>query len=506
MMVKKKGNLYEVPCNPDHPVLVTSITDRALGRMIQATVDREPNSHAESDLVGDTFFSLWRYNTQTKEEVPPDRMVNKTLVDWLLDTPDFQQAKSSSVGNLASSLVSSGLVWASITSEDALKDALAKQKEAEKKQEKADEQYEEMANCLAKQDGDGAEKARQKGDQYQDQANALGKQASEAVDKLKKNPLAQGMIKQIAKDAADKAEEVSGMMSGWGIDPGEISYADAKEIARLAMDVSSATAKIAELVGRFAKISAKTAERTKAGYTGAVSEPTLTNDIAHLFPTERAFLSRGAPPYMRAQAINRLFNGGGLLGWKPKFEAKRKGSFIAMIDRSGSMWGDTLDNAKAIALGIGRAVLNDDSITDRKYLMAYFDTSVHNIIVRDDDSWQRHIEWASVEASGGTSFSQALQYAIDQCWLFKNACIDGADILFITDGESKVDRDTEANLRDLREQIGTRLLVVLIGARGYGNLEGMADLVINIKDGDFAMNAEKLVEQITEQIVKADMQ
>ena len=82
----------------------------------------------------------------------------------------------------------------------------------------------------------------------------------------------------------------------------------------------SALKKLSELIGRFAKISMKTAELTKAGYTGAVVEPDLTQDITRIFPTERAYLSQKAPAYIRAQYVSRLFAGGGLLGWKPKFE------------------------------------------------------------------------------------------------------------------------------------------------------------------------------------------
>jgi len=122
----------------------------------------------------------------------------------------------------------------------------------------------------------GAEEAQQKAEQCQQEAQALSEQAAGMVDKLKANPLGQGMIKQIAKQASDKAEEVAAMMDGWGVGSEDLTMSDATEIAQMAMAGQSALKKLSELIGRFAKISMKTAELTKAGYTGAVVEPDLT--------------------------------------------------------------------------------------------------------------------------------------------------------------------------------------------------------------------------------------
>jgi len=74
-------------------------------------------------------------NVKTVEQPRSDRVVNKALIDWTMSTPDFQQARASAVGNLPAAMVSSGFLWASLTTEEALQDALKKQDEAAKKEE-----------------------------------------------------------------------------------------------------------------------------------------------------------------------------------------------------------------------------------------------------------------------------------------------------------------------------------------------------------------------------------
>jgi len=506
MAEQDEKGMWRVRCAPQHPVVATGITDRALGRMIRATVDQEPRNEAEEDLVGDVFFTLWRNNVKTVEQPRNDRVVNKALIDWTMSTPDFQQARASAVGNLPAAMVSSGFLWASLTTEEALQDALKKQDEAAKKEEEADQHYQDMAEKMQAGNQAGAEEAQQKAEQCQQEAQALSEQAAGMVEKLKANPLGQGMIKQIAKQASDKAEEVAAMMDGWGVGSEDLTMSDATEIAQMAMAGQSALKKLSELIGRFAKISMKTAELTKAGYTGAVVEPDLTQDIARVFPTERAYLSQKAPPYIRAQYVSRLFTGGGLLGWKPKFEGKRKGAFVALVDRSGSMYRGKLDVAKAICLGIGRAIIEDKSMVERRYLMAYFDDDVHNLYITDEDSWQKHVEWAGVDTAGGTDFDDALNFAVDKIKDFKDHGVSGADILFITDGEAYVSPDVMAKLNKLKEEVGTRILVVLIGA-SYADrqIQELADTLIVVRDTDFTNNADKIVSDLTEQIVKAAM-
>jgi alpha-galactosidase len=65
-----------------------------------------------------------------------------------------------------------------------------------------------------------------------------------------------------------------------------------------------------------------------------------------------------------------------------------------------------------------------------------------------------------------------------------------------------VDRDTTKKLADLKAELGTRLITVMIGY-GWSDLEGMSDLFV--RTGDLVGDAESLVEQITANIVRADM-
>jgi len=65
-------------------------------------------------------------------------------------------------------------------------------------------------------------------------------------------------------------------------------------------------------------------------------------------------------------------------------------------------------------------MIEDKSMVERRYLMAYFDDDVHNLYITDEDSWQKHVEWAGVNTAGGTDFDDALNFAVDKIEDFKN--------------------------------------------------------------------------------------
>jgi len=502
--------LWRVPCSPKTPVILTSMHERALGKLIRATTVSKPESDAMIDLVGDAFFSLYRHTVETAETVSPDRQVNKTLIDWTMSLPDFQQSKTETVGNMPAALAAAGVLWETLSTEDALQDALKKQDEADDLEKQAVEHYKNAAEAAEQGDDEAADEEFEKAEQARQQAQQAAQQAVEQLEKMQKNPLAQGMVKAAARKAGEKGEEVAAVMKGWGIEPGEISFEESDEVLKLVDMAGGRMKDIAEYIGRMKGVAARSIESIRASYTGAVSEPMLTKDIHRLFPLSRAYITSGAPPYLRAKSIASLMSGG-LLGWKPKFEGKKSGSFACMVDRSGSMSDGDLTIAKAVAVGIAKALLDDDQVIDRKYRLTFFQSEVDKeLTVSSENDWREHVKWAGVASAGGTNFDDALEYACQQINEFREAGIQGADILFITDDECRVSDDTLELVRNTKEATGARLMVVKIKGGYYGSgwggsLDDDADMIIEVDRNSFTEDAAAdIVEQLVTNIIKAE--
>jgi uncharacterized protein with von Willebrand factor type A (vWA) domain len=501
-----KMGRVKVPIKANFPTVQTSIHERTLGSLIHATAFNAPPNQGAHDLVTDAFFAMYRDHVHTTDEPRPDRKVNKALIDWTIQMQDFQAGKQDTVGNMAASLASAGMLWESLLQEDSIREALEKQAEAEELERQANQMLQEMAQHGDRGDQEKADDAFKRAEELRKQAEQAGADAEKGISDMQNNPLAQGMVQGAVQRAGAEGEKVAGVMRGWGIEPGELSFEDANDVLHLAQNSTQSMEELAEFIGRFKKLATESIEAVKVGYTGQVTEAMMTDDISRLFPIQQAYLSVMAPPYLRAKSIARLYSGG-LLGWRPKFEGKRSGAFVGMVDRSGSMNGLSLTIAKAVSIGIAKALVDDNSLTNREYSLTYFQTQVEReLTVTSKDDWRQHIAWAQVGVSGGTNFDDALMYAMDKIEQMGADGINGADILFITDDGCMTSPEVLTRLKRLKELTGVRLLVVRIGAyMRYGSLEEDADMMIDVSPHEFAQNAEAVVYGLTTNIVKAEI-
>jgi uncharacterized protein with von Willebrand factor type A (vWA) domain len=484
--------------------------------MFKSAVISDPESDWKRDLVGDSFLASWKGRpvVADADDVAPSRALNQELLNWTLEKAEFQKARANTVGNLPASLMSSSLLWETLITDKALENARKAQEEAEQKQKEAEQHYKEMAEQQAAGNQQGAQEAQQAGQQAQQQANAAAQAVQQSIQKLKDNPLGQGMMAKAISDASQEGEKVATAMRTWGIEPGEVAMDDMDDVQKLAS--MSDLRELADLIGRFEGVATNASQAVKAGYTGTVTKPDTTKDVTRLFPLERAFLSEIAPRYVRIQRLQRLVVGGGLLGWKPKTEGKRRGSFVAMVDKSSSMtWGGgpPITIAKGVALGIARALMADQTIVDREFTMHYFDASdvesMKNLpYVTNRSHWKEFVEWASMRASGGTRFDTAVMFAIEKLRELADRGVHGADLLFITDEESRLSDETILAWNNLKEEIGCNLILVSITGNNQwmdSQIKEVADLAIAVDSANFDSEADDIVKQITTTIVKGEL-
>ncbi len=95
-----------VPLKADINSVILNPWDRAMGKVLKATVDKLPETAGEKDLLSDCFFGMYKNNPKPTEEVAPERAVNHALMSWCLEG----MKERSTVGNIPASVGSRYIV------------------------------------------------------------------------------------------------------------------------------------------------------------------------------------------------------------------------------------------------------------------------------------------------------------------------------------------------------------------------------------------------------------
>jgi uncharacterized protein with von Willebrand factor type A (vWA) domain len=504
-----------IQCLPRRGVVATAARDRALGRFARAKVLREPRFGGERDLVGDVFFSMFKLNPIVLDEVHPTREVNKAIMNWAMEHSESDASKLATVANIPAATASAGTLWEFLTSEEAMAEALKQQEEAEEAHAEAMEAMREAADSAQEGDDDGVAAAMARAAELQEKAKAKGQAAAGYVEQLKENPMAQGMMGAALEKASETGKEVSGFMSSWGIEPGDVNNTmDVEKVIDLATESHEQTAKIAKLLGKLEGIAADTIIAVRSMNVGSTVEAEYTKDLGRIFPTERAQLSPLANPVQRGLAIERYVNLG-LLGWRRQEDAKRDGNFIAMVDGSGSMrmrysYGgkasaDAETVAKALTLGIARALRKDsEGPVKRNYELHTFGTQSDELIsVTSKDDWKAHVEWAKRFPGGGTDFDYAMRQSVIRLRTMQDSGVN-CDLCFITDGYAHLSDEVIAMWREYKSETSARLIVVEIGGSTNETLRELSDMYVHTTEQDFEGRAEEILVDITSCVVRSE--
>lgn len=466
----------KVTANPDVSVHKTSIQDRALGKMIELEVteqgDREGTAY--NDLAGDIFHQMYKRDPKLLDgdDVPPNRAINHRLIKWMTDSPGFNESRTHSTGSVAASRAASSLMYSHLTSEGVYQEALKKQQEAEEaEQERKDKQA--AANAMKNIPGmeETANELQQQADAIQQMVEQLVEQAQDSLEGLEGDAVAKASLLAASKQAAEEAKEIQEAMKSWGLGDGH----DLKTTQRFLELNTERLQRIAKIAGRMHGIAAQS-HRVKIAKGFSPVDVIVTQDVPNLLVEELAKLSPHAPEAIRKVAMAQ-FAQNGMMGYKLGGTGDEAGDFVFMGDRSGSMWGSDMETMLGIALGLAK-IARDQG---RRYVLATFNhTGGGNPVVTSEDTWEAHMAWANQEASGGTSFDAALQYA-QQLLSTEDAKQRGADLVFVTDGWGSVsDRNYQWWL-EFQEDNGARFLYVPVNAEaenGNPRLNEMADMVL----------------------------
>jgi uncharacterized protein with von Willebrand factor type A (vWA) domain len=470
------------------------IGERALGSLLKLDLPVAPPDLPQSDLAGDTFYSLWKKEPQLAEDPPVERAINAALLAWAQETPNWGATKDFTAGNLPASMSSSEIMWQMLTTEKAIQAALKRQAIAAKAQEKA-QQKEFVVDALAdaaKAGKPGAKnklkKAREQLDGLQQKANRLSAKAQGVFDKAKADKMVGTGVTRAVSQAKQEAKETSDAVAGWGFDPGSAVHKDPQAAHDFMQRQNERLKQIAKMAGRLHGV-AMSARRARIATGTTIAEVHPTRDLMQVFPGELAYLSPRAPKALRAIQAAKLSDAG-LLGWKLGGDAKERGPFVAYVDVSGSMgsqdaWGLEREVVgKGIALGLAQTAKSEG----RPYILGTFGSdSDPTYVCESSGDWKAHLDWAEKSRGGGTSFDKAMTEIMDKLTTLGKSA-KGADAVIISDGEALVSQAVEQKWRAFSKETGARLLYVPTPQDAYADAEQslskIADKVIALEELD----------------------
>ena len=157
--------------------------------------------------------------------------------------------------------------------------------------------------------------------------------------------------------------------------------------------------------------------------------------------------------------------------------------YYVLLDKSGSMDGEKIVNARAIAFALGLLAKQ----RKLKFMFRFFDDNVYDRI--DKLTLENLAKIGSVDADGGTCISCALNKALEDLRDMKEFVI-----IIITDGEDEFDIEPLANTIKNGKH---RLISVLIGNESFHNLTELTKKV-----GGVVLTTENLDDKIALEILK----
>ncbi len=240
---------------------------------------------------------------------------------------------------------------------------------------------------------------------------------------------------------------------------------------------------IIDLMGKLDVEYGANQDRVKSFAPSEAYDLGLSSDFRHVLPVE---LLKLKVPILRVLFFSQLLEGGLLtyqlrgLNWLDAPEKKRKGPIIALIDASGSMRGHPEMIAKAFILMLAKR-MEREGRDIKVILFAASDWKLEINLADKMKVAKSLLDAMCLTFEGGTDFNSALQAGLDAV---KGEGWEGADVLFFTDGESKVsEEDLVKEWNDFKRRTRSRIFTLIVNNAKAGGLEKVSDKLWTLPTG-----------------------
>ncbi len=279
-------------------------------------------------------------------------------------------------------------------------------------------------------------------------------------------------IRAAAGEALREAEDLHGALSGWGLSPSDLRKTPLGERFDLARRLGGRDLRrLTDLIGRMRRLAAAKRRRREEERREEVHSVTLGGDPARVLPAELAAGLASRDAVRRRDFYRRLVEGEVLSHELRAESPSGRGPVVALIDASGSMSGERIEWAVAVALAlVDEARSRRRGGPGRRASVLFFNSKlVREVTFEPGERDARDLlEVATVGASGGTDYRPALTRAVEIAGGTRH---DGADLLLVTDALFRLPEAYVEELEGHKRRLGFKLYSVLIGA-GRARAEG----------------------------------
>jgi uncharacterized protein with von Willebrand factor type A (vWA) domain len=238
--------------------------------------------------------------------------------------------------------------------------------------------------------------------------------------------------------------------------------------------------RMAQLVGRMRESARALRQRLFERANAEVFSVGLGAELSRLLPPELLSLRH---PVLRRDFSRRFVDGELLVYALRAREEKGRGPMVVCLDGSSSMAGDKEIWSKAVTL----TLLDIATRERRRFRSICFASAETPLQILDLNPRQRYapdlhqvFTLAEYFPGGGTDFQKPLSAALD---CLRRANRSRGDIVFITDGECRVDPDWLRDFKREKDKLGFSLFSVLIdvGPSSLGALKDFSDHITSVR-------------------------
>lgn len=389
-------------------------------------------------LLKDVWAGFYKASPELNQEanIDPLYRANRPFVEKFLEDPATAETRiHTMLDDLASGIATieaAGKLNEELKSRPELKEALDGCKKAQKQQQQGDEE--------------GAAKTMQQVLQSLQGAATEVRQAMRAA----------------AKSGKQKVEDMDQTLRGWGLEPGDLKTIPLGDRLKLVDRITRdrRLKQVSDLVGRFRNLArARQKDKVKRD-RDEIHSIKVGNDLEHVLPQELAALRH---PTLKLD-FYRKYTERALLQYDLKTKEKKgRGPIIACIDISGSMHGQPLDWAIAVALGL----VDTAARQKRRSKVIFFDTEVKKEVEFGPGERDIHkiMDIAQTGAAGGTAYEPALLAARK---MIETVNYKNADVVMVTDGYCDVSGSFLQEFNEAKRRLEFRCYTVLIGSNADG--------------------------------------
>lgn len=294
-------------------------------------------------------------------------------------------------------------------------------------------------------------------------------------------------VKQAAEQAAEKVQDAKDLSDAFGVGAGQGAALDKAAMGKLFLAArnNSTLRRIAELAGRYRRL-AQSLQNSKPthGMDDMVGiEP--GREIERLTVGE---LSNFVCPELHLDTLRRIVEGEAHCRQYQSVAQENRGPIMVLVDESGSMSGEPIAEAKALALSLAWLARHQN----RWCCLVGWSSEgqVRELVLPPGQQDQSAIiDWCGQMWDGGT---YPPVHHIHQLFLRTNAPKGKTDLIWITDGSCHIDAEHVEQFNEFRRQHSARSFTLGIG----GDPHGFYEISDEVKVVDSLTVESEAVEQI----------